>query len=346
MRQEFIEEYNRYLSFLRETNTVLEIMDRYVELLEDLPDSKEVYKYELSSEEELIQTKYSTFYFVKRRFLKRANNVLQNYSDILELSLYDFGKTTLEIIVSTLSDIIDTRNMSMLYGLRPTLLEQAVRWIDGLEDLKDTIAEDLRNKVYKETQQDRSDNTIDSKEASGLLSTARSRIMESVMETIKTDANLRRVREDERQRRLTRISNLLYAKSAFDFLFNKDNLENVGRSFNRWAPRWLRFIAGTETSVSGITDEDKYIAKFSLENLMLKREMKRYDADSTDLTSVSDFWRKKVRKRFGDFPFCDEKPTKIEGKWVVKEDADTQELLEDAKSKLLKGISRNRVPQI
>jgi hypothetical protein len=134
-------------------------------------------------------------------------------------------------------------------------------------------------------------------------------------------------------------------KPVTDILTDPKKLPDVANKLingvNAVADWFKKYIApdpsaGTIATSSGLTtstDQEKRL-KFTLSNLLLGKDLvKTYEASEQTQDYIQKYWRERTRKKFGNFPFCDE--TLVNGQWVPTNEAESQLAVNIAKQQIL-----------
>lgn len=333
--KQFYDEYNRLLKFFRDINRLLELNDRFRGILNDLPDPSQKKTFYLDSDNELTEEDYRFYYAIRRRLYRKTSKIFEDYNDLLERDRYSILLSTLTHMLDTLEPIINTMNFSQIYGMRNELIEASETWLQGMEEAKDAVADNQRELVNAESGVEKQNPDTDSQTVSDLRSAAAARIRDAAMQTVSQSVTPQQIIE-ERLREITeKISTFRQLDRALQNLVDSAFMQRVANQYDK-APNWLKSVLSGTASVTGLTPEDYRVGKFTIQNLILRRDIRESGVFEEDLNKISAYWRKRVRKRYGEnVPFCDEEW--VEGKgWVPRDEASDQEVIIDAKIKLLK----------
>jgi hypothetical protein len=337
--KEFYDNYNRLLKFFRDINRLLELNDRFRGILSDIPDPSQEKTFYLNSDNELTEERYRFYYAIRRRLYRKTSNIFEEYNDFLEESRYGVLLSVLTHMLDTLEPIINTMNISQIYGMRNELIEASETWLQGMEEAKDAVAENQRELVIAESGVQKQNPETDSQSVSELRNTAAARVKDAAMQTVSQDVTPQQIIEERLSEITEKISVFRQLDRALQNFTDSDFMQRVSNRFDK-APNWLKSTLNGTLSVTGLTSNDYRVGKFTLQNLMLKRKIRESGVFGEDLDKINAYWRKRVRKRYGEnVPFCDEEWVEGEG-WVIREEAAAKEAIVDAQIKLLERFLR------
>lgn len=333
--KKFYDKYNRLLGFFRDINRLLELNDRFSGILNELPNPSQKETFYLESDNELTDESYRFYYAVRHRLYRKATKILEEYNDYLEKDRYTALLSVLTHMLDTLEPIINTRNMVQIYAVRNELIEASSIWLEGMERAKDAVADNQRELVNSVSGVQKQDPETDSQTVSDLRSTAAARVKDAAMQTVSQNITPQQIIE-ERLREITeKLSTFRQLDRALQIFTDSSFMQRIITRFEN-APNWLKATLGGTASVTGLTPSDYVVGKFTLQNLFLRRKIRESGVFGEDTDKINAYWRKRVRKRYGEnVPFCDEEW--VEGKgWVLEEEASDQKIIIEARSKLLK----------
>lgn len=339
--ENFINKYSELVNFFKAVTELMIANDKFYGIVYDLPDPTNKESYYLSSEDEQLENSYLRFYNIRKRLYLVAERTFEKYNAYLEEDKYQTLSSVINDILNTLLPILNQQNMADIYPSRNELLTKSGIWKKELGSVKDTIADDLRFLTNKQSDQPKKDLDTDSQTVSDLRNTAGARILDPAMATISTKKKVVDDIELRTKEVVDKISLLKYVNKAFDSISDSKLLENVHSNIESFVdkfPNWLKVVVRGPSSVTRVTTEDEQIAKKSVQSILLNYNVRSSEPISEDQKKILDHWRKVVRKRFGDYPFCDEASEKVDGEWVLKDDASYKILLERSKKKLLEKL--------
>lgn len=337
--KEFYDEYNRLLRFFRDINRLLELNDRFRGILNELPDPTQDKTFYLASDDELTEERYRFYYAIRRRLYRKTSKIFEDYNDFLQEDRYGVLLNVLTHMLDTLEPIINTMNISQIYGMRNELIEASETWLQGMEEAKDQVINSQRELVISESGIQKQNPNTDSQTVSDLRNTAAARIRDAAMQTVSQDVTPQQIIE-ERLRQITEsISAFRQLDRALQNFTDSSFMQRVSNQFDK-APNWLKSVLSGTASVTGLTPSDYKVGKFTIQNLLLRRTIRESGVFGEDLDKINAYWRKRVRKRYGEnVPFCDEEWVAGRG-WVLKDEAAAQEAIVGAQIKLLERFVR------
>lgn len=360
-RRVWLESYNNKLNLYKDVNRLLELNDRYNDVLEDIPNPKNSQSVYLDSETQDTQKNYKNFYFIRFRLNRKASKILENEKYGLnskiaaELTEPEFKLSViLENIINTTEKQIESgKYIRYIQPNRNQLIDATTQWAEDLEGIKDGLGDIIRKSVISESGDTKKNPDIDSQTTSELRSTAAARIKDKALQSISRDLKVSQIIKDrlnqiaEHVNLLGRLDVLIKKVGDSDFvqgISDSNFVQSVGSSktFNV-ATNAIKFIFGGPSAVKGqtLSTTDKVYSNFLKNYSTLKYTIKLSEVASDDLDKVDSFWREKVRRRYGrDVPFCDE-GRDSSGKWVPVIDRERRDRILAAQKKLLDKLNKS-----
>lgn len=306
--EEMLLQYNNLVRFYVNVNALIEVNDRYLSILkDDLPDPNDAEDFRLESENDRNQEIYSSFYFTRRRLFRLVDRVSDKFVDFLKVDPYKELDDLLTEMWDRLQIIDNVRNMKALIPMRNTLLAEAEEWSKSLEKGKDVIDSERRKLVNKNAPEQKNDPSTDSQTVSEQRNAGAMRLKDASMQTVSKEVSVDQVREDRLEDIREKITEFKFLKQSFTNLTNSNLIKRWSDNIQN-APTWLRSALGIEVGVTGVSPIDGLLGKFTIQNLRLRRKIRKSGAFELDTDRTEAYWRKRIRKKYGKrVPFCDER---------------------------------------
>lgn len=338
----FYESYKENIGLYRDVNRLIDLNDRYGDILDNLPDPNAKEVFSLESDIELLQDRYNTFYFSRRRCLKKAQKILDVYVDLLEGDNFSLLLGTLNDMVETLTPVNDVARVDELYAVKDSIQGKQRSWGRFLLISKDSIADNLQGLVNESAEDTKKDPKTDDQRSKELKTSAFNRMKDpAIQSSVSSEKTTELVVEQNLRRFTEKVGALKYIDQALKNFTDSTFFDSIKTNISN-GPPWFRAIILGDTSVT-ISKEDKLKGTFTLQNLLLRRRIRKSGALEDDTDKVDAYWREKIRRRYGkDALFCDETRAS-DGSIVKEDDLEAEEAIRNGQARLQEKIQQQTI---
>ncbi len=332
MDQATTTEYTNLIDFKNDTTILLIRLDQYISFLNSIPNQSDAI---VDTQKTLISINYKNFYVINNNTITLVTSMLSDYTDTANLYGIDIS------ILKTLSNTVQPLSNVDSY---PKVTSQKASLITTFTTVKTTIITAILNPINQQirvlTGNDVGKTNIDGKQplnknSTFLYKSSHAQYVNPVASTNVSPINVNIVRQQDAQKLTQYIKDWINLKPLTDLLTNPTSLGGLVNSLVTSTTTVASWINQNILQSSSVTATEKQ-SNFFFSNLLTgKGIVKAQDPTTQSNADQQAMWREQARKRFGNFPFCDEYPTQINGKWVVKDAAASQTAINIAKKQLL-----------
>ena len=321
--------YNNLKSFKNDTTVLISTIDRFIVFLKNIPNQNDV----MTDTQKLqISNNYKNFYVINTNLINQDNSILFNYSDVAKL--YSIDMSSIVGLSKTIQPLLNVDSYTKIMSQSSTL----ITYFTNIRPIIITsILTPINQQIRVLSNNDVGQTTTDSKQPSNTNSTFLYNSSKTQMTTVTASTNIsNRTRELTRQQDAKKIAQYVQdwtsLKPITDALTNPGNLVSILVNTTVSVSDWInKNIFQNKT----VNDLEKKV-NFLFSSLVTGQNIVKANDPTTQATvDIQSMWREKARKKFGNFPFCDEYPTQVNGKWVLKNEAASVTAINIAKKQIL-----------
>jgi hypothetical protein len=350
----FIESYNHLKDMLLGCQKILNLIDEFNNFLKSPVATNQVVP---EYKESVITGEYKNMYGIRKSLFNAVNNYIGEYYNDLKTKYNDAYNILLEIgyefmIVTSYKTMESLTEVNSLWRINNSAVSYVeffpYKNFDGnlSKFLRDPLINEIKKISVADSEEKKSGgvtkqaNIVTTNvKASQLYMASQSRIVDPATQswTVKTrakdihdrsEAHLKAKKQEHVEQKEI-LHKLADGKYLSDFV---NNLEGK-------APTFLKSVYNAPNNLTSLLSDK--ISKYVLKNLVQHPTVSISDDKDPQGKELKSVLREQTRKKFGDNRFCDEAEQKVNGKWVLKDEAKSLKQLENARMTLRNKILKS-----